>query len=325
MSAVMPLNENFLEATVADYDIGRLEDFWLATNGIENSNYFVRTQQGDRQREYVLTIMEQPPNAGAAYPDMLANLNQDGLPVAPPLRTRSGEPAQPIEGKAVMLQRRLPGQHTCNPTTRQICALARFTARMHLSMQGRKLELPDHPRNVSWLASQINVLRGHLPYADQRLIEDVITKTASLLRRRDVQALPRGMIHGDLFRDNVLFNEQGLTGVIDFHHAANGHWIYDLAVAANDWCNDAGGAMNSERLTSLLKAYHAVRPITSQELWFFSAFALYAAVSFWLSRLTAALTDRPGEVRNKDPDEFKRIVEHHSRHPFYIDPRSLTV
>ena len=79
---------------------------------------------------------------------------------------------------------------------------------------------------------------------------------------RTCDALPRGVIHGDMFRDNVLFSERGLTGVVDFHHAATGYWIYDLAVVANDWCNDNSGVLDSDRTLALLRAYHAIRPLT---------------------------------------------------------------
>ena len=110
-----------------------------------------------------------------------------------------------------------------------------------------------------------------------------------MLRREDVKRLPRGVIHGDVFRDNVLFSERGLTGVLDFHHAATGYWIYDLAVVANDWCNDNSGVLDPDRVLALLRAYHAIRPLTPPEVWYFPVFALYAATAFWLSRLTVAL------------------------------------
>ncbi|MEM9623639.1 MAG: homoserine kinase [Pseudomonadota bacterium] len=326
MNAVTQLEPQTMEATLANYAIGDLQRYWPAANGIENSNYFVQAIKDKSRQEYVLTIMEQAANAADAYVPMMDTLEAGGLPVAPPLRNRANQAIDEVAGKPAMLQRRLPGQHTYNPTIRQISALGRFIARMHQTMHQAPVSLPQHPRDLHWLKERKDMVNGYLAYADQALINDSVNRIASLLARTDVQNLPQGMIHGDLFRDNVLFNEHGLSGVLDFHHAAQGWYIYDLAVAANDWCNDAGGGLDPERTLQLLRAYHQIRPLTSAELWFFSSFALYAGVSFWLSRLAVALSrDNAGLVRFKNPDEFRTIVQHHHRHAFYFDERQLTL
>jgi len=147
-----------------------------------------------------------------------------------------------------------------------------------------------------------------------------------LLRiRNDVAELPRGVIHGDLFRDNVLFNERGLTGVLDFHHAARGALIYDLAVAANDWCTDSSGLTVPDRAIELLRAYHRIRPLSRSEIRLFPAFALYGALAFWLSRLAVAIERDAGRsVRTNNPEEFERIVSQHHAHFFYLDERMLS-
>ncbi len=332
MNAVVPLSEDILSEAFSKYDIGTLQRSWPASNGIENSNYFIQSLINGRRCEYVLTVMEQPANSGQAYVSMMDALDQYGLPVAAPIRSISNEAVETISDKPALLQPRLSGQHTFSPTIKQICSLARFIARMHLTMQASAVELPAYPRDPSWLQANADRVLRHIPYTDQALLNDAITKTKSLLSRKDVRMLPQGMIHGDLFRDNVLFNERGLTGVLDFHHAASGFWIYDLAVVANDWCSDAEGQLNPDRTTAMLKAYHSIRPLKEQEVWFFSSFAMYAAISFWLSRLTVTLSrlssqkdnqQRTGQVRFKNPDEFRQIVKQNARHSFYLDPRIL--
>jgi homoserine kinase type II len=151
-----------------------------------------------------------------------------------------------------------------------------------------------------------------------------VQEVGSLLARKDVAALPDGVIHGDLFRDNVLFNERGLTGVLDFHHAARGTLLFDLAVAANDWCSDSSGVLDPERTLTLLRAYHQIRPLLSAEAIFFPAYALYAALTFWLSRLTVA-ADRAGtdNRRFNNPQEFERVVRQRRAHFYYVDERLL--
>jgi homoserine kinase type II len=326
LNAVTQLDALNLEDALSNYDIGRLKRYWPAANGIENSNYFVETEADGKVREFVLTIMEQDANAGAAYIPMMKALYRSGLPVAPPLRNAMNYYIEQVGGKPALLQPRLGGQHVFNPTSHQVCALARFVARMHLSMARTDVDLPVYPRDARWLAEHTGMTQGYLSYPDAKLLQTTVSKVSSLLARADVQALPTGMIHGDLFRDNALFNAFGLTGVLDFHHAATGYWIYDLAVIANDWCNDAGGQLDSDSTTAMLRAYHQIRPLQASELWFFPVFALYAAVTFWLSRLNVSLGAQAEDPsRCKNPDEFKRIVAHHTRHSFYLDPRRLSV
>jgi len=323
MNAVTQLKDQALNDVLADYDIRGPALCWPAANGIENSNYFVQTQS-QQPREYVLTMLEQVSSAGAAYVPMMEALYAQGLPIAPPMRTSDGSAHVEIDGKASMLQPRLHGHHAYNPTLKQVCALARFIARMHNTMAATDISLPNYPRDGAWIEAHAEPLMTRLPFTERTLLTDNTKKVRALLDRADVRTLPKGMIHADLFRDNVLFNEQGLTGVLDFHHAANGYWIYDLAVAANDWCTDTTGLLDMDRTREMLRAYHQLRPLEEREVWYFSAFALYAALAFWLSRLTVAHGEDKS-ARTKNPDEFRRILQHHNRQFFYEDFRRLTL
>ncbi len=324
MNAVTQLDVLHLEQTIARYDVGELIRYWPAVNGIENSNYFLRLSRENYEREFVLTIVEQPSHSGAAYVPLLDACGKAGLPVASVIRNSEGNPYDELAGKPVLLAPRLAGRHSYNPIVKQIEALASFTARFHLATTRLEFPVPDHPRDVNWLIERRAITEGRLPYSSYRLLEDSVARVASLLSRRDVRELPRGVIHGDLFRDNVLFNERGLNGVLDFHHAATGYLIYDLAVIANDWCTDANGTLDPERTVALVRAYARLRPLTRQELWFFPSFTLYAAVAFWLSRLSVALrTETAGKQRFNNPEEFQRIVQQHSAHSFYLDERLL--
>ena len=296
--------------------------FRPASNGIENSNYFVETTTATESHAFVFTILEQSPYAGDAYVDIVDACANAGLPVAPPLANDSGERMAPVGLKPAMLQLRLPGAHVFNPTRRQVAALGRLIARLHQACEHLAGDVPNHPRDGEWLVQIAGVVKGFIPHSTWRLIQDAVQRVTSMLARTDIQGLPSGVVHGDLFRDNVLFDEGGLTGVLDFHHAATAPLIYDLAVAANDWCADVNGRVDPERVLALIGAYHAIRPLTQTEIWFFSNFALYAAVAFWLSRLAVALdADNAATVRFKNPEEFQRIVENHMAGAFYIDPR----
>ena len=324
MNAITQLDVLDLEHTIAHYGVGDLVRYWPAVNGIENSNYFIRTFDQGREREFVLTIMEQPSNAGGAYVPLLDLCQEAGLPVAGILRNRNGDAIDHHDGKLILLSHRLPGRHVYNPTLNQVASLGRFIGRFHLATKNWDHPVPDYPRGAAWLAHHAQLIKGYLPYVSRQLLDDGVREVSFLLRREDVAALPKGVIHGDLFRDNVLFNERGLTGVLDFHHAARGMLLYDLAVAANDWCTDSTGVLNPDRVLALLRSYHRIRPLTRPEMRLFPAFTLYGAVAFWLSRLSVALReDSAGNVRFNNPEEFERIVAQHQAHFFYLDERLL--
>jgi homoserine kinase type II len=324
MAAITPLRESDLAVLLAKYGLERLESFWPASHGIENSNYFVRLASNLGPHEVVVTMLEQPASSGPLLVPLLDACDAAGLPVAPIIRNRHGATTDQINGKPTMVAPRLSGRHVLNPTVRQCESVGRFLARFHLVTAPLAQTAPAYPRNEKWLAQQVDSIRERVPFVDFRLARDATTAIGSLLRRHDVRQLPHGVIHGDIFRDNVLFSERGLTGVLDFHHAAAGQWIYDLAVAANDWCSDNSGLLDPDRTLALLRAYHTIRPLDVVEVWHFPAFALYAATAFWLSRLAVALRrDEGNVVRLKNPKEFQRIVEQHMAHFFYLDARLL--
>jgi homoserine kinase type II len=324
VAAITQLNERDLEEFLGKYGLDGLERYWPATNGVENTNYFVRLASPRGAHEVVVTMLEQPPSAGTLFVPLLDACAAAGLPVAPVIRNRSGLASDQINGKPTMVSPRLSGRHVVNPTVRQCEAVGRFVARFHKATVMLESRAPEHPRNAAWLAQHVASITGSVPHGHRQLASDAVNSITSMLRRADVMQLPRGIIHGDMFRDNVLFSERGLTGVIDFHHAAAGYWLFDLAVIANDWCNDDSGALDTDRLLALLRAYHSIRPLTTTEAWYFPMFALYGATAFWLSRLTAALRRSVnGQSRFNNPEEYRRIVERHLAHFFYLDARLL--
>lgn len=320
MNAITQLDLLHLEETVSRYDIGELVRYWPAADA--GRSYFLRTMRDGHEREYVLTIIEPASTAGAPYVTLLDRCAGAGLPIARIIRNREDSPYDTLDGNPILLTPRLPGRHVYNPTVKQVQALARFIGRFHVACAD--LTMPSYPRDSQWLQERFATSGAGIGYARGDLLADTVARVSSMLARADVRELPGGIIHADLFRDNVLFNERGLTGVLDFHNAAGGYLIYDLAVAANDWCSDAHGVLDPERTLAMLRAYQHIRPLTRQELWFFSGFTLYAALVVWLSRL--AFTRQPrtaADVRFNNPEELQRIVEQHSAHFFYLDERLI--
>ena len=303
------LNTETLKDLLARYDVGRLLDHRPASHGIENSNFFITALKDGARSRWVLTILERPSHSGSNYVPLLDICHEAGLPVAPVVRNISGDAIESLDGKAAMLAPMLPGTHVDIPSVQQLEALGGFIANFHGATSTPGFEVAPYPRDASWMRDRQSGVRGQMAQADARLVSDAVERVVDLLGRKEVAGLPAGLVHGDLFRDNVLFDGPKLTGVVDFHHAARGYLVYDLAVAANDWCSVPGGSLDPERTTALVGAYRRIRPLTDLEIDCFSRFLLYAAVAFWLSRLAVAFGAEGNYTgRFKDPDEFKAIV-----------------
>ena len=309
MRTIRPLDQQTLENLLARYDVGHLLEHRPASHGIENRNYFVTTATNGVRRDWVLTVLEQPSHAGSSYVPLLDLCHEAGLPVARVMRNVEGGAIESLERKRAMLSPKLPGQHVDSPSVDQLRALGRFIGEFHRATRCPGFDVPAYPRDACWLRNRESEVRGRMADADARLVAAAVSRVGDLLDREDVAGLPAGVVHGDLFRDNVLFEGSVLTGVVDFHHAAWGYLIYDLAVAANDWCTDPDGALDPGRAAALVDAYRRVRPLTRFEIDCLPAFLLYAGLAFWLSRLRVSLSsDGDSPARLKDPDEFRAIV-----------------
>ena len=312
MNDIEPLDADSLAKFLARYDVGEPVAWRAVSHGIENSNYFVSTSAADAARaEWVLTVLEQPSNAGSAYVPLLDLCHLAGLPVARVVRTSAGGALQTLRGKTAMLAPRLPGAHIEQPTVAQVRQLGCFIGDFHRATVDPGFAVPRYPRDQRWLRDRASATGGLLPNSEQRLVRECVDRVTIMLDHRDIGELPTGVVHGDLFRDNLLFEGAELTGVLDFHHASFGYLVYDLAVAANDWCGAPDGALDRERAAALVTAYHRQRPLTKLEQHLFPGFLLYAGLAFWLSRLVVALrVDAAPPSRYKDPNEFKAIVAH---------------
>ncbi len=304
MSVYTVVERAELEAFLAHYSHSRLFDYQGITAGIENTNYFVTTEQG----EYVLTLFEQHSAHELGYfLDLMAYLAEHGVPSAHPLADREGHYLRTLKGKPAALVQRLPGKSVERPSPAHCLSLGRELGRIHRVGQGFP-ERRANPRGPHWWARTARTLEPLLDAPDRRLLEEELAFQADY----HFAGLPRGVIHADLFRDNALFVGERLTGIIDFYYACDGLLLYDLAIAANDWCVTADGSLDQERLEALLEGYREQRAFLSGEPEAWPVILRAAALRFWLSRLTDLYFPREGEItHSKDPDVFKRILLSH--------------
>jgi homoserine kinase type II len=302
MSVYTKVTERELGDWLKGYSVGPLVELKGIAAGIENTNYFVTTTHG----RYVLTLFERLPAKDLPfYLGLMAHLARHGIPCPSPLADRSNRLLSALNGKPAALVTRLPGAVVTQPSPAHCAEVGAVLANMHVAGQSYAGDL-ENPRGVKWRRAIAPEVAAFLDERRRRLLEDELA-FQSRYRLRD---LPRGPIHADLFRDNVLFDGGRIGGVVDFYFAGVDAWLFDVAVTLNDWCVHADGEVDRARAAALLGAYHAVRPFAAIERGAWPVMLRAAALRFWLSRLYDFHLPRPGElVHAHDPEHFRRILE----------------
>src|SRR5690606_6453232 len=187
------------------------------------------------------------------------------------------------------------------------CAeIGRALAQLHLTSREQILERRSD-RGIDWMLAEGPIAALTLPEAEVPLLRDSLAEVAAL--QAPILALPQANLHADLFRDNVLFDGNHLSGIIDFYNACSGPMLYDLAIACNDWCSTEDGALDPARTQALLGAYAGLRPFTAKEAELWPAMLRIACLRFWLSRLIAAQQEVGPEVQVKPPAEYRQRLE----------------
>ncbi len=304
MSVFTKVTHSELKRFLTRYPVGRLLNFQGIGEGVENTNYFVDTTDG----RWVLTLFER-----LNYDDLpfflglMEHLATHGFPGAMPMRTREGSTLTTLNDKPAALVRRLEGQGVLFPTIAQCRAVGRALGDLHVIGQSYDGHC-DNSRGPQWRRDTAMAVLPKANDGASALIEDELQAQAGL----DLTALPQGVIHADLFRDNALFVEERLTGVIDFYYACNDALLYDLAVTVNDWCFEPDGSVNAARWQALTDAYRSRREPTSAERAAWQLTLRAAAFRFYLSRLFDWLYPREGDVVHvKDPEAYRLILVHH--------------
>jgi len=321
MSVYTHVARHELDLLLANYAVGSLLNHEGINEGVINSNFFVATDSG----QYVLTLFENLDSVDASqYLALMQFFAARGMPVPMPVVDRYGKTLTDINGKPAVLVRRLPGKSVIAPTPEQCASLGSVMGKLHRA--GR-----DFPQ-------QIHDGHGRQWQRDiaARIIPRLSTQEAALLQHElefqnlyRLTDLPMGVIHADLFRDNVLFDTEAgnvelITGVLDWYDGCSKALLYDIAVAANDWCVDDRGQLQVEHVMALLNAYHKQRPLTAIERGAWPVLLRAAALRFWLSRLATFLYPRAGDnTSDKDPAGMvvilqDRITHHDEFHAIWV-------
>ena len=309
MAVYTEVSDEALRAFLAAYDLGDLIAFRGIAEGVENSNYALRTGAGD----FILTLYEKRVDP-ADLPWFLAlaeHLSAQGLPCPLPVKARDGVALRELAGRPAAVCTFLPGIWPRRPRVAHCGPLGAVLARLHTAGAG----IGAVRRNALGLAAWAPLLDRCRAAADQMrptgvpgLVAELDAALAELLRDWPAPgALPAGPIHADLFPDNVFFmgSPPEVSGVIDFYFACTDLLAYDVAVCLNAWCFEPDGSFSLAKARALLAAYQALRPLAPAERAALPVLCRGAAMRFLLTRLYDWTATPPGAlVTRKDPLEY---------------------
>ncbi|HEY6095776.1 MAG TPA: homoserine kinase [Gallionellaceae bacterium] len=286
------------------YSLGTLLELQGIASGIENTNYFVTTSNG----RFVLTLFEKlKAHELPFYLNFMAHLARHGIPCPSPVADRDNQFLGTLHGKPACIVSRLSGKSQMQPGVAHCAAVGDMLGQMHVAGQSFG-ERMDNPRGAAWRADAAARVQRFLNAEDSAMLQDEVAFHAL----HPLDGLPQGVVHADLFRDNVLFEDERVGGLIDFYFACNDSLLYDVAITVNDWCMGGDGELDVARTRALLDAYHAARPFTAAEADMWPIALRVAALRFWISRLYDLHLPRDGELINAhNPDQFKRILQQH--------------
>ncbi|MXO58075.1 homoserine kinase [Altererythrobacter salegens] len=308
MAVYTHLSAETLAALIAEYDVGELQSAKGIAEGVSNSNWLVETTR-DR---FILTMYEERVDTRHLpfYLGLLDHLAAKGAPVPRTIHDRDGNLFRTVEGKAVALIEFLPGVSVGAPTVAQAASVGRSLAEIHLAVA----DFPQRSEQTMGLAKWDQLIHqcGEEALAEiDPSLADTVFSELSWLAGNWPGGLPHGVVHCDLFPDNVLMLGDKVTGLIDFYFAATDFFAYDLAVTHAAWCFADHGRTFRPRISSaLLEGYEAVRPLDRHERAELPVLSRGACMRFISSRAYDWLNTPVGAlVTRKDPMDFVRRLE----------------
>jgi homoserine kinase type II len=311
MAVYTEVTDEALEAFLLGYDLGQVTSFKGIAEGVENSNYLLRTEAG----QFILTLYEKRVHEEDLpfFVGLMEHLAARGVTCPQPVRAKNGEALGRLAGRAAAIVTFLDGVWLRRPQAIHCGQVGEALARIH---EAGADFTRFHRRNALGVDGWPPLAAAAAPRADEVApgLEDEMTAELGRLQAIWPSGLPSGVIHADLFTDNVFFLGARLSGLIDFYFACNDAFAYDLAVCLNAWCFEPDGQFNVSKGMAMIRGYEKHRPLNPAEVEALPILARGAALRFMLTRLVDWLNVPPGaKVTPKNPLEYLTKMRFHQR------------
>jgi homoserine kinase type II len=315
MSVFTPVSSSEARALLDHYTLGELEKLEGIAQGVENTNYFLTTTTG----EYVLTLFEHIPRQDLPfYVGLMDHLAGHGVTCPAPMRRDDGEMLSELNGKPAVIVSRLPGAPEARPDAKRCHRAGEILASIHVAGEEYDAGL-DNWRGSEWRERFAEAVAPKISRAENELIES----ENRYQEMHDDSVVPQGVIHGDYFHDNVLWENSEDGGVIDFYFACDDVLLYDVAIAVNDWCVNPDATLDPARTHAFIAGYERNRPLEDMERELWPLMLRRAALRTWLGRLGYNYFPRDSHMTiPKDHAFSRRLLEHHIAHARPLDPDS---
>ncbi|WP_370675285.1 homoserine kinase [Pleomorphomonas sp. PLEO] len=308
MAVYTDVSDEELSDFLTRYDIGALVSCKGIAEGVENSNFLLGTEAG----RFILTLYEKRVNEADLpfFLGLMDHLAGRGINCPQPVRDRDGHALGRLAGRPATVVTFLDGMWVKRPEVSHCGQVGEALARLHKAGEGFSIRRRNGLGPDGWPP----LYAGSADRADEVLagLGSEIEAELSFIKANWPKGLPEGVIHADLFPDNVFFLKGRLSGLIDFYFACNDFLVYDLAICLNAWCFEPDGAFNITKGRAMLAGYTAGRPLSEIEILSLPVLCRGAALRFLLTRLYDWLMTPPGAlVRKKDPLEYYRKLRFH--------------
>jgi homoserine kinase type II len=309
MAVYTKLEHQEVRQFLEQYNINNFKDYEGITEGVENTNYLIKTSEQD----YILTIYEKrvDENDLPFFIKLLSYLSENKFPCPKPIANKNNEKINRIKNKNAALVTFLNGQSKNKITSEECFEIGKITAQLHEITKKFDINRKNNLSIENWESIFEKTIKQKID-----LDESIIKKTKNylnFLKDKWPKNLPQGIIHADLFPDNIFFTNNKVSGIIDFYFACNDFFAYEIAICINSLCFDNNSTFNMTKAKNLIDGYTSIRTLSEDEKKYLPILSMGAAMRFFLTRLYDFYhTDNKADVKIKDPFEYLKKIEFHS-------------
>ena len=309
MAVYTKLEHQEVRKFLEQYNINNFKDYKGITEGVENTNYLIKTSEQD----YILTIYEKrvDENDLPFFIKLLSYLSENKFPCPKPIANKNNEKINRIKNKNAALVTFINGQSKNKITSEECFEIGKITAQLHEITKKFDINRKNNLSIENWESIFEKTIKQKID-----LDESIIKKTKNylnFLKDKWPKNLPQGIIHADLFPDNIFFTNNKVSGIIDFYFACNDFFAYEIAICINSLCFDNNSTFNMTKAKNLIDGYTSIRTLSEDEKKYLPILSMGAAMRFFLTRLYDFYhTDNKADVKIKDPFEYLKKIEFHS-------------